>query len=332
MARVVRLHSYGGPEVLRIDDIDVRAPGPGEVRLRVGAFGLNRVETLYREGAFQQAPLPATIGYEAAGVIDAVGPGVIDFAAGDRVATLFGLSMAEYGTHGELIVYPAERLVRVLDGVSLIDAAASWMQYGTAYALIDVARMAQGDAVVVTAASSSVGIAAIQLARAEGALPIAVTRGRNKTARLIELRAAHVVVSDEEDVPARVLELTGGKGARVLFDAVAGPALGGLLPALAYEGVALVYGMLGGYTLETPLPPMMLANLTLRGWSADVLIADPKRRAALIDYVNPRLADGRLSPVIARTFPLEEVAEAHRYLESNAQVGKVVVTTAYADQ
>lgn len=332
MARVVRLHGYGGPEVLRIDDIEVGPPGHGEVCLRVGAFGLNRVETLYREGQFQQAPLPAKIGYEAAGVIDAVGAGVADFAPGERVAVLFGLSMAEYGTHGELIVYPAERLVRVPDSVSLTDAAASWMQYGTAYALLDIAHIAAGDAVVVTAASSSVGIAAIQLARAEGALPIAVTRGRDKAARLIELGAAQVVVSDEEDVPARVLELTGGKGAQVLFDAVAGPALGGLLGALSCEGVAIVYGMLGGYTLETPLPPLMLANLTLRGWSADVLIADPKRRAALIDYVNPRLADGRLSPVIARTFTLEHVAEAHRYLESNAQVGKVVVTTAYADR
>jgi NADPH2:quinone reductase len=318
--------------VLRIDEIEVRAPGPGEVRLRVGAFGLNRVETLYREGLFQQAPLPATIGYEAAGVIDSVGPGVSSFAPGDRAAVLFGLSMADYGTHGEMIVYPADRLVGVPDNVSLTNAAASWMQYGTAYALIEVARIAAGDAVVVTAASSSVGIAAIQIARAEGAVPIAVTRGRAKAARLTELGAAHVVVSDEEDVPARVLEITDGKGARVLFDAVAGPALGAMLGALAPQGIAIVYGMLGGYTLETPLPPLMLANLTLRGWSADVIIADPRTRVELTAYVNPRLADGRLKPVIARTFALDEVAEAHRYLESNAQVGKVVVTTAYADQ
>ena len=332
MARVVRLHGYGGPAVLRLDEIEVREPGPGEVRLRVGAFGLNRVETLYREGLFQQAPLPATIGYEAAGVIESVGPGVSGFAPGDRVAVLFGLSMADYGTHGEMIVYPADRLVRVPGNVSLTDAAASWMQYGTAYALIDVARIACGDFVVVTAASSSVGIAAIQMARAEGAVPIAVTRGRDKAARLTELGAAHVIISDEEDVPARVREITGGMGARVLLDAVAGPALGGLLGALASEGIAIVYGMLGGYTLETPLPPLMLANLTLRGWSADLLIAEPQKRAELVDYVTPRLADGRLRPVIARTFPLDQIAEAHRYLESNAQVGKVVVTTAYADQ
>lgn len=332
-ARVVRFHSFGGPEVLRLDELEVGEPGPGEVRVRVGAFGLNRVEAYFRAGEFMPpAVLPSTIGYEAAGVIEAVGAGVSEWRIGQRVATLFGLEMDRYGTHGEAILYPADMLVAVPDNQSLTDAAASWMQYGTAYGLIDVGQIAAGDHVVITAASSSVGLAAIQIARAEGATPIAVTRTRDKAAELARLGAVHVVVSDEEDVPARIMELTGGAGARVLFDAVAGAPLAGLLGAMAPRGTAIVYGMLGGFSFELMLPVLMLGNLALHGFSADRLIRDPADRARVVDYVTRGLARGALSPVIDSTFALEEIAAAHRRLESNLQLGKIVVTTSTAGE
>lgn len=331
MPRLVRFHQFGGPEVLRLDQVDVGPPGPGEVRLRVAAIGLNRVETIYREGSFGPVSFPAKIGYEAAGVIEEVGAGVAGFGPGDRAAVLFGLSMEQYGTYGEQILYPADRLVKVPPAQSLVEAAASWMQYGTAYALVDVARISDGQAVVITAASSSVGLAAIQIANAHGAVPIAVTRGRAKAERLAALGAAHVIISDEEDVPKRVLEITEGNGARVVFDAIGGAPLAELLSAVAREGVAIVYGVLGGYALEVSLPQIMLANLTLRGWSADVLTAQADKRAEMVAYVSGGLASGSLSPVIAKVFPLAQIVEAHRYLESNEQIGKVVVTTGYAD-
>jgi NADPH:quinone reductase len=330
-AKLVRLHEFGGPEVLRLDEVEVAPPGPGEALVRVAAFGLNRVEAIYRAGHFGPVRFPAKIGYEAAGIVAAVGPGVQEVAPGDRVAALFGCSMEEYGTYGEVMIYPAARLTKMPAGQTFIEAAASWMQYGTAYGLVEAGHLQRGDHVVITAASSSVGIAAIQIANDHGAVPIAVTRGRHKAAALRGHGAAYVIVSDEEDAAACILDITAGKGARILFDAVGGAALAGLLPALQPEGIAIIYGMLGGYELNLPLPPLMMANLTLRGWAADLLIARQDKKDALLAYVNPALAAGRLRPVIDRIFPLAQIAEAHLYLESNAQIGKIVVTTALAE-
>jgi NADPH:quinone reductase len=326
-ARAVRFHEFGGPDVLRVEEIEVPPPGPGEVLLRVAAFGLNRVEADYRGGHFGPVTFPARIGYEAAGLVECVGEGVSEWRPGDRVATLYGLSMEQYGTHADAVVYPADMLVRIAPEQSLTDAAASMMQFGTAYALIDAGRIGSDDFVVISAASSSVGLAAIQIANERRAVPIAVTRGRDKAADLTRLGAAHVIVSDEEDVAARVLEITGGKGARVVFDAVAGEPLAALLDAAAPTGLVIVYGMLAGPTVELLLPTLMLKNLTLRGFAADLLVRQPESRARMLAYLEPRLANGTLRPVIDTTFDLAEVAEAHRRLESNRQLGKIVVTT-----
>lgn len=327
MAKVVRIHGFGGPDVLRIDEVDPGRPGASEVLIRVGACGLNRVEALYRAGGFGAVTFPAKIGYEAAGVIEAVGSDVRAWSPGDRVATLYGLSMEEYGTYGEKILYPADMLVPVPAGQSLVEAAASWMMYGTAYALIDVADIASGDVVVINAASSSVGIAAIQIARDHGAVPIAVTRGPAKVAALKQHGAADVIVSDEEDIGARVMEITGGQGARIAFDAVAGQPLARLLDAMAPQGIVIVYGMLAGHTAELQLPQLMMKNLTLRGFAADLLIRQPETRAQVVAYVVSGLERGALKPVIDRTFDLTEIAAAHRYLEGGTQFGKIVMTT-----
>lgn len=332
MAKIARFHSFGGPEVMQIDEVAVGDPGPGEVRIRVGAMGLNRVETMVRSGHYGEVTLPSKLGYEAAGVIEALGPGVSGWAIGDRAAVLFGLPMDIYGTYGELIRYPANMLVRVPDGMSLTEAAASWMQYGTAYALIDLGRIKRGDHVVINAASSSVGLAAIQIARDHQAVPIAVTRGRGKAAALLAHGASHVIVSDEEDVPARIRAITGGAGAQIAFDAVAGPALAGLLSAMGPRGVVIVYGMLGGYAFEMSLPLLMGGNLALHGFAANRLIEVPEDRRKVVAYIEQGLASGALSPVIDRTFDLSEIAEAHRYLESNVQFGKIVLTTASAGE
>lgn len=326
MARVVRFQGFGGPEVLTLDDLPVRDPGPGEVRIRVAAFGLNRVEALFRSGAMGPVNFPSRIGYEAAGTVIAVGAGVTAWQAGDRVATLYGLSMEDYGTHAEEIVYPADMLVPVPPAQSFEQAAASWMQYGTAWALICAGKIQSGQHVAITAASSSVGIAAIQIARACGAQPIAITRGRDKAEALAAAGAGHVVVSDEADVGQSLLELTGGRGVELLFDALGGAPLAGLVPAVADRGTIIAYGMLAGYSIELPLPPLMLANLTFRGFSADTVVRDTSARQAMTDWLLPRFADGSLQPVIDSTFPLSAIVDAHQRLESNRQVGKIVVT------
>jgi NADPH:quinone reductase-like Zn-dependent oxidoreductase len=222
-------------------------------------------------------------------------------------------------------------LVTVPKEQTLTEAAASWMMFGTAYALIDVAKITAGDVVVINAASSSVGIAAIQIAKDHDAIPIAVTRGEGKVAALKEHGAAYVIVSDEEDVSSRIMEITEGRGARIAFDAVAGQPLDRLLDAMAPQGIVIVYGMLAGHSVELMLPKLMMKNLTLRGFSADLLIQQRETRAKVVDYVSSGLRRGALKPVIDRTFDLWEIAAAHRYLESGTQLGKIVVTTGTAN-
>ena len=246
MPQIVRLHSFGGPEVLRLEELDVGAPGVGEARIRVGAIGLNRVEVQYRQGQYMPGALPSTIGFEAAGVVEAVGSGVTGLAPGDTVATLTGVPMDRYGTYGEKILYPADMLVKIPQEQSLVEAAACWMQFVTAYALVHAGAVAAGDHVVITAASSSVGLAAIQIANHHGAVPIAVTRARGKVEALLAQGAAHVIVSDEQDVAAAVRAQTGGRGARIVFDAVAGPRLPALFNAVASGGMLILYGVLAG--------------------------------------------------------------------------------------
>jgi len=207
-----------------------------------------------------------------------------------------------------------------------VEAAAIWMQYLTAYgALITFGSMKRGDFVLITAASSSVGIAAIQMANAEGATPIAATRKSNKRDELLSLGAPHVVVTEEEDLVKRVMEITGGNGARVTFDPVGGPALEKLAQAAAFEGIIFEYG---GLSMQpTPFPMIALGKgLTIRGYTLMELRRDPQLLKTAKQYVFDRLEDGRFHPKIAKTFPLAQSVEAYQYLESNQQVGKVVIT------
>ena len=186
MARTIRFHRHGGPEVLTIEDIDIPPLGPGEVRIRTKALGLNRAEALFRRGTYiEQAQFPSGIGLEAAGLIESVGAGVEGLSPGDAVSLVPPRSMVSWPLHGELVTVPAALIVKHPPALSWEAAAASWMQYLTAYgALIDIAQLGRGEHVVITAASSSVGLAAIQIANRVGAIPIAMTRTSRKAQAL----------------------------------------------------------------------------------------------------------------------------------------------------
>ena len=227
MPRIVRFYQLGGPEVLKFEEQASKQPGKGEARLRVQAVGLNRAEALFIRGQYIELPkLPAGLGYEAAGVVEAVGPDVNRNWVGKSVATIPAFSMNEYAMLGEEVIAPVAALGEYPANLSPAEGAAVWMQYLTAYgALIAIAHLAKGDFVVIPAASSSVGLAATQIAKAEGAVSIATTRKSNKKAELLSLGADYVIATEEEGFVARVKEITGGKGARVIFDPVAGPFL-----------------------------------------------------------------------------------------------------------
>ncbi len=328
MAKVVRFHQTGGPEVLKIEELDVPPPGKGEVQIRIHALGLNRAESMFRSGQYLEEPkLPARLGYEAAGTVVAIGPGVQGFTVGNAVSTIPSFSLNDYGLYGELANAPAHAVVKHPESLSWEEAAAVWMQYLTAYgALIDIGGLTKGDALVIPAASSSVGLAAIQIANKVGATPIALTRGSSKRQALLDAGAAHVIASDEQDLVKEILGLTGGKGARVIFDPVGGPTFAKLAQATAQLGILFLYGALS--TEPTPLPLFDVLGkwITIRGYVMMEITSDPARLEKGKTFINEGLADGSLNPIIARTFPLDQIVEAHRYLESNQQIGKVVVT------
>jgi len=328
MARVIRFHELGGPEVLRIDDIEVRPPGRGEVQIRVKALGLNRAETLLRKGVYiETATLPSSLGLEAAGVVERVGVGVKDIKVGDAVSVIPPISMLRWPTYSELATFPAELVVKHPASLSFEAAAAVWMQYLTAYgALIEIAKTTKNDKVVITAGSSSVGIAALQIAKIVGAIPIAVTRTSRKKSALLNLGAAHVIATAEEDLEARLEEIAGSDGVRVVLDSVGGPIFNPLTAAMSRGGILLEYGGLSPEPTPFPLFTVLGKCLTLRGYLVHEITGDQARLEAAKKFILDGLASGVLMPVIAKTFPFEQIVEAHRFLESNDQIGKVVVT------
>ncbi|GAA4998649.1 zinc-dependent alcohol dehydrogenase family protein [Streptomyces siamensis] len=325
MSKIVRFHATGGPEVLTLEDVEVRAPGQGEIRIRTRALGVNRADAMLRSGHL--AEFPSGIGWEASGEVEAIGPDVEGFTVGDAVSLIPCFRATDYPIHGELAVAPATAVVKHPDALSWEQAAALWGQYLTAYgALVETADLQAGDTVLIPAASSSVGLAAIQVARSVGARPVALTRSSAKRRRLLDEGAEAVVVTGEEDVVTRVNELTDGHGARVMFDPVGGPALADLTGAAAPGGTVILYGALSSEATTLPVLQTIGKSLTIRGYKVFDLTTDVERRKVAVDWIVDGVARKVLRPVIDTVFPLEDIVAAHRRLESGSQVGKIVVT------
>jgi len=267
MTKVVRIYQHGGPEELRFEELDIGEPGAAEVRLKIEAIGLNRSEAAFRAGEYPVTPkFPTLIGYEGVGMVEALGADVQGFEVGERVCVLPNFRLGEYGIYGERAIVPARSLLSPPPGLTPVEAASIWMQYFTALAIIEIAHAAIGDYVVVRAASSSVGLAAIQLANWAGAVPIAATRTSAKAPALREQGAKHVIPTDETDLVAEVQRITGGKGARIIFDPVGGPEIDKLALAAAEEGIIFIYGGLSGKPTPYPHWPAALKGLSIRGW------------------------------------------------------------------
>lgn len=325
--KIVRFHQTGPAEVLQFDELPLPEPGPGEVRLRVKALGLNRAEIMFRNGQYLETPVhPSKNGYEAAGIIEAVGSGVDSSWIGKTVSTVPGtFRLNDHGVYGEVAVVPLHGIAEYPSTLSYEQGASIWMQYLTAYgALIWLGQVKKGDFVLITAASSSVGAAAIEMAKAEGAISIAVTRTAAKRDPLLKLGADHVIVTDEEDLVARVNEITSGKGARIVFDPIGGRILESLAAATASKGIIFEYGALAAEPTPYPLFTALAKYLTIRAYTLFELTPDPVFPKAK-QYIFDRLASGAFKPLINRTFRFAEIVEAHRYMESNAQIGKIVV-------
>jgi NADPH:quinone reductase len=327
MPKIVRFHKFGDASVLKLEELSKPQAKEGEVLLKVEAIGLNRAEVMFRSGTYLEQPsFPSLIGYEAAGIVAAVGPGVTGLKPGDRVSSVPSFSMTHYGTYGEYAVLPAHALAHYPANLTPVEGTSIWMQYLTAYGVVEFGGLKKGQYLLITAAASSVGLAAIQIAKSLGAISIATTRNKAKGDALSEAGADFVINTKSQDLVERVQEITGGKGFAIAFDPVAGPGLETLAKAADQGATIIEYGKLDPEPTPYPLFAAISKGLNIRGYTLFEINRDPERSARARKFVTEKLADGTFKPIIAKTFKLEEIVEAHRYMESNEQIGKIVVT------
>lgn len=322
MAKAIRFHETGGPEVLKWESVDVGDPGPDEVRVRHEAVGLNFADTYFRTGLYP-APLPAGMGVEAAGVVEAVGPGVEGFGAGDRV-TYTGSPLGAYSTER---VLPAEHLIALPDGIAFETAAAMTMRgLTTSYLLRRIApSLKAGDTVLLHAAAGGVGLIFCQWAKLLGINVIGTVSSDEKAAVARAHGCGEVIVYKRENVAERVRELTDGAGVPVVYDSIGQTTCQSSIDSLARRGLLVAFGTASG-----PIPPIDAMELAVKGSLfvtrpalADY-IADPAERAELAGELFGHVAAGRIQIEINQHYALEEAEQAHRDLESGISIGSSV--------
>ena len=322
MARVARITAHGGPEVIEWIDVDVAAPGPGEVRFRSTAVGLNFIDTYHRRGIYPVA-LPSGLGLEAAGVVEAVGEGV-DYKVGDRVAG-FGPALGAYATERNVV---AATLFRIPDDISNETAAAGLLKGCTAEFLVErCAKVQPGMAVLVHAAAGGVGLLLVQWLKHIGATVIGTVSTAEKAAAATEAGADHVILYTQEAVAPKVRELTGGAGVRVTFDGVGMATWEASLDSTGRRGMIVNYG-----NADAPVGGVNLGILAQKGSLYNTrptlfdYYATAEERAAGSDYVFDMFRTGVLKLTIGQTYALEDVAQAHRDLEGRRTTGSTVLT------
>ncbi|WP_175655723.1 quinone oxidoreductase family protein [Burkholderia ambifaria] len=323
MAHAVRFHETGGPDVLRWEEVDVGEPGPGQVRLRHEAVGLNFADTYFRSGLYPVA-LPAGIGVEAAGVVEAVGPGVTNVAVGDRVTyTGFLNTLGAYSTERLIAAAP---LVRLPAGIACETAAAMTMRGLTsAYLLRRIHAFEPGDTILLHAAAGGVGLIVSQWAKLLGLTVIGTVSNEHKAAVARAHGCDHTIDYSREDVAKRVRELTGGAGVDVVFDSVGKDTFEGSLDSLKRRGLMVCVGTASG-----PIPPFDPQRLAMKGSLyltrpalADY-IADPAEKNDLAGELFAHVAAGRIRIEINQRYALQDAAQAHRDLESRKTTGSSV--------
>lgn len=325
--RAVVLEQYGGPEVLQVREIPDLEPGVGEVRVKVAASALNRADTMQRRGVYPQpGPRPAyeIPGLEFAGTIDKIGPGVAGWQEGDRVCGLLG-----GGGYAEQVVIHERLLIRIPQALSFAEGAAIPEVFLTAYdALVEKAALRMGDVALIHAGGSGVGTAATQLAKAMGARTFVTVGSEEKARKSRELGAGRAILYKSEAFDEVVRAETDGRGADVIIDFIGAPYLERNLNAAAVEGRIVFVATMGGDRPEVPLGILMGKRLRLIG---TVLRARPLEQKMLLtqrlnQQVMPLFAAGALRPVVDRVFALDQVADAHRYMEENRNFGKIVLS------
>lgn len=326
MPRAIQIAAFGGPDVMQLVDLPVGEPGPGEVRVRHHAVGLNFIDVYQRTGLYPNA-LPLTLGMEAAGVVESVGEGVTHLQAGDRVA----YASQPPGSYCEVRVMPAKCVVQLPDGIDVETGAAMMLKGMTAAYLLRRTQpqggLQPGDFVLFHAAAGGVGLIACQWARAMGLNLIATAGSPDKCLLALQHGATHAINYRSEDFVARVREITAGRGVKVVYDSIGKDTFEGSLDCLAPFGLLATYGNASG-----PIPPVNLGVLGAKGSlyvtrpTLFTHIATREGCQALAEELFAMVSSGAVTIPIAQRYPLEQVAQAHRDLESRATTGCTILT------
>jgi len=323
MAQAVKFHATGGPDVMRLEEVAVGNPGPGQARVRHAAVGLNFADTYFRAGLYP-VPLPNGIGVEAAGVVEAVGPGVTSVIPGDRVTyTGFINTLGAYSTER---IIPAAPLIRLPEGISCETAAAMTMRGLTAaYLMRRIWPLRTGDTVLLHAAAGGVGLIVAQWAKILGLRVIGTVSTPEKAIVARKHGCDHVIEYTREDIAARVREITDGAGVAVVYDSVGKDTFAASLDSLKRRGLLVCVGTASG-----PVPPIDATQLAIKGSVfvtrpalADY-IADPAEKNALASELFGHVASGRIRIEINQRYRLEDAAQAHRDLESRKTTGSSI--------
>jgi NADPH:quinone reductase len=323
MSKAIRIHERGGPEVLRWEDVDVGAPGPGEVRLRHHAVGVNFIDVYYRTGLYQGPPLPFVPGMEGAGVVEALGEGVTDFAVGDRVA----YAAPPLGAYAEVRRMVAHRLVKIPPEIDDRTAAAMMLKGMTAqYLLLRIGAIRAGDRILVHAAAGGVGLIACQWARHLGAEVIGTVSSDEKAQLAAAHGCQHPIVYTREDFVARVKEITGGQGVKVVYDSVGKDTFMRSLDCLRPLGMMCSFGQSSG-----AVPPLDVTVLSAKGslfLTRPTLMAYTASREDLVASAEDLFAvvrSGAVTIEVKQTYALADAGAAHRDLEERKTTGSTVL-------
>jgi len=321
----VRIHEHGGPEVLRYEEVPTPTPGEGQALVRLVACGVNFIDIYQRKGLYK-IELPATLGQEGAGVVEAVGPGVSEVKPGDRVAYSNVL-----GSYAEYVLVPANRLVPIPDGVTYQQAAAAMLQGMTAHYLVtSTYPLKPGDTCLVHAAAGGVGLLLVQMAKRRGATVIGTVSTEEKARLAREAGADHVILYTQQDFEQEVLRITDGRKVQVVYDSVGKDTFDKSLNCLALRGMLVLYGQSSGPV--APFDPQVLAQKGSLFLTRPVLWHHTTTREELLWRAGDVLGwvrSGELKLRIDRALPLSQAAEAQRALEGRETTGKVLLLTGY---
>jgi NADPH2:quinone reductase len=324
MARAIVVRQYGGPEELKLEDVALGAPGPGEVRLRQAAIGVNFHDIYVRSGSYKTLALPGVPGIEASGVIEAVGADVSGFAPGDRACYV----TQSYGAYADARLVDAKHLIRVPEGLDDRTVAASLVKGLTALMLVAKMRpLTARDTCLVYAAAGGVGLVLCQIARRLGARVIGVVGSPEKVARARDAGCADVIIRTQDDVAKEVMELTNGRGVDVVYDSVGKDTFDSSLDILAPRGLLVNFGQSSGPV--APFAPARLAAKSNAVWRPILFhyLLDAAERQTMADDLFTDLRTGALKIDVGASFDLAQAADAHESLESGTTTGSIVLVT-----